>query len=228
MYITLTTLWLPTEYIHKTWLRKTQTIRDRTLSMGHVTSITPIYEAVTRLETTALQLQEGFNEMALMVQTLQATSYNGTFIWKIPENQRHRHEAVTGRTVSLYSVPFYTSRHGYKLCLRLYMDGDGSGKGSHLSFFITLMRGEYDALLPWPFRQTVTMMLLDQDKQKDIVQSFRPEPSSSSFQRPRNEMNVASGCPLFAPISILNNRSYVKDDTMFLKCRVDTLGINIE
>ena len=190
--------------------------------------VQPLSEAVTRLETTALQLQEGFNEMALMVQTLQATSYNGTFIWKVPEIQRRRHEAVTGRTVSLYSAPFYTSRHGYKLCLRLYMDGDGSGKGSHLSFFITLMRGEYDALLPWPFRQTVTMMLLDQDKQKDIVQSFRPEPSSSSFQRPRNEMSVASGCPLFAPISILNNRSYVKDDTMFLKCRIDTLGINIE
>ena len=188
----------------------------------------PLRETVTRLATTALQLQEGFNEMALLVQTLQATSYNGIFIWKIPEIQRRKHEAVTGMTVSLYSAPFYTSRHGYKLCLRLYMDGDGSGKGTHLSYFISLMRGEYDALLPWPFRQTVTMMLLDQDKQKDIVQSFRPEPSSSSFQRPKNEMNVASGCPLFAPISILSNRSYVKDDTMFFKCRLDTLGINIE
>ena len=192
------------------------------------TKMQPLIDAVVRTETTIQQLQEGFGEMALMVQTLQATSYSGTFIWKIPEVQRRRGEARSGRTVSLYSAPFYTSRHGYKMCLRLYMDGDGSGKGTHLSFFLTLMRGEYDALLTWPFRQTVTLMLLDQDKQKDIFQSFRPDPSSSSFQRPINEMNVASGCPKFAPLSILENPSYVKDDTMFLKCRVDVTGINIE
>ena len=39
------------------------------------------------------------------------------------------------------------------------MDGDGSGKGTHLSFFLTVMKGEYDALLQWPFKQTVTLML---------------------------------------------------------------------
>ena len=192
------------------------------------TKLQPLIDSIVRVETTIQQLQEGFGEMALMVQTLQATSYSGTFTWKIPEVQRRRDEARSGRTVSLYSAPFYTGRHGYKMCLRLYMDGDGSGKGTHLSFFLTLMRGEYDALLTWPFRQTVTLTLLDQDRQKDIFQSFRPDPSSSSFQRPINEMNVASGCPKFAPLSILDNPSYVKDDTMFLKCRIDVTGINIE
>ena len=102
---------------------------------------------------------------------LQATSYSGTFIWKIPEVQRRRGEARSGRTVSLYSAPFYTSRHRYKLHLRLYMDGGGSGKSSHLSFFLTLMRREYDALLIWPFRQVVTLILLDHDRQGDIFQS---------------------------------------------------------
>ena len=192
------------------------------------TKLQPLIDSVVRVETTIQQLQEGFGEMALMVQTLQATSYSGTFIWKIPEVQRRRGEARSGRTVSLYSAPFYTGRHGYKMCLRLYMDGDGSGRGTHLSFFLTLMRGEYDALLTWPFRQTVTLTLLDQDRQKDIFQSFRPDPSSSSFQRPINEMNVASGCPKFAPLSILDNPSYIKDDTMFLKCRVDTAGIDTD
>ena len=182
-------------------------------------------DAVTKLESIVQQLQEGYGEMSLIVQTLQATSYNGTFIWKIPEVQRRRHEAMVGKTISLYSAPFYTGRYGYKMCLRLYMDGDGSGKGTHLSFFLTIMRGEYDALLTWPFKQAVTLMLLDQDKQKDIVQSFRPEPTSSSFQRPRNEMNVASGCPLFAPLSILENPSYVKEDIIFLKCKIDSTGL---
>ena len=86
------------------------------------TKLQPLIDSVVRVETTIQQLQEGFGEMALMVQTLQATSYSGTFIWKIPEVQRRRGEARSGRTVSLYSAPFYTGRHGYKMCLRLYMD----------------------------------------------------------------------------------------------------------
>ena len=191
-----------------------------------VSRIQPVVEAVVKVEREVQRLQEGFGEMALLVQTLQATSYSGVFVWKIPEVTRRRHEAQTGRTISLYSAPFYTSRHGYKLCLRLYMNGDGSGKGSHLSFFLTLMRGEFDSLLQWPYKQTVSLILLDQDRQRNIIQSFRPEPSSASFQRPRTEMNVASGCPNFAPLSVLDNSSYVKEDTMFLKCAIDRSGLD--
>ena len=187
--------------------------------------IQPLVEAVMKSETAIQQLHEGFTELALMVQTMQATSYNGNFVWKINEVQRRIQEAKSSKVISLYSAPFYTSRYGYKLCLRLYMDGDGSGKGTHLSFFLTIMRGEYDALLTWPFRQSVTLALINQDKQRDVVQSFRPEPSSSSFQRPRKEMNVASGCPMFAPVSVLNNPSFVKDDCMFLRCQISTVGL---
>ena len=49
--------------------------------------------------------------------------------------------------------------------------------------------------------------------------------NSPVAQRPRNEMNIASGCPIFAPLSVINNSSYVKDDTMFLKCETDISGI---
>ena len=75
----------------------------------------------------------------------------------------------------------------------LNMDGDD------LSFFV-IMKEEYDALFQWPFRHTATLALLDQDGGKNIAQSFKPEPTSSSFQRPRNEMNIASGCPIFSQL----------------------------
>ena len=188
-------------------------------------SLKRVVEAVQNLEPTVTQLQENYKELSILVQTMQVSSYDGTFVWKIPEVKRRIEEAKSGKTVSLYSAPFYTSRHGYKMCLRLYMDGDGSGKGTHLSFFLTLMKGEYDALLSWPFRQTISLVLLDQSRRKNIVQSFRPDPDSSSFQQPVNEMSVASGCPQFAPLSILEDPSYVKNDTMFLQCRVDCSGL---
>lgn len=182
-------------------------------------------EVLKTLEPTVKELEENYKELDLLVHTMQVSTYDGTFIWKIPEVERRIDDAKSGKTVSLYSAPFYTSRHGYKMCLRLYMDGDGSGKGTHLSFFLTLMKGEYDALLSWPFRQTISLVLMDQDRKKNIVQSFRPDPDSSSFQRPVNDMSVASGCPKFAPLSVLKDPSYVKNDTMFLQCRVDCSGL---
>ena len=111
------------------------------------------------------------------------------------------------------------------MCARLYLNGDGVGRGTHLSLFFVVMRGEFDALLRWPFRQKVTMMLLDQDNVEHVIDAFRPDPSSSSFQRPRRESNIASGCPLFCSLSELNTHGYVRDDTMFLKIIVDTADI---
>lgn len=58
-----------------------------------------------------------------------------------------------------YSPPnpaaFYTSRYGYKMCLRVYLNGDGTGRGTHLSLFFVVMKGPHDALLRWPFNQKV-------------------------------------------------------------------------
>ena len=167
----------------------------------------PVTDAMVKAETAIQQLHEGFAELALVVQTLQATSYSGTFIWKINDVQRRRNEAKIEKVLSLYSAPFYTSRFGYKLCRGKYdalLSWPFKQKVTliKISIFMVMevarepispssspyMRGEYDALLTWPFRQSVTLMLLDQDKQRDIVQSFCPEPNSSSFQRPRNDM----------------------------------------
>ena len=181
--------------------------------------------AKAEFETAIRQIREGFEELTLTVQSLQATSYDGTFIWKINEVHRRRNEAKSAKIVSLYSAPFYTSRFGYKLCLRVYLDGDGNGKGTHLSFFLAVMKGEYDSLLSWPFQQRVTLILLDQDDQTHIEQSFRPEQNSSSFQRPTTQMNTASGCPTFAPQAVLDNPSYVRDDVMFMKCKIDLTGL---
>ena len=172
------------------------------------------------------ELQTNYADLLVIVQSLQATSYNGKYIWKIPEVARRWKEAKESKTLSLYSAPFYTSRHGYRMCLRLYLNGDGTGKGTHLSYFLTIMRGEFDALLPWPFQQVVRLSLRSQNLSKnDIRHCFKPDATSSSFTRPRSDMNIASGCPKFAPVSTLSDGEYVQDDTMFLQCNIDPTGI---
>ncbi|XP_013383071.1 TNF receptor-associated factor 3-like [Lingula anatina] len=165
-------------------------------------------------------------EIDLRFQVLETASYDGILIWKIRDYTRRKHEATTGKTLSLYSQPFYTSRFGYKMCARVYLNGDGMGKGTHMSLFFVVMRGDYDALLQWPFRQKVTLMLLDQDSgRRHLSDTFRPDPTSSSFKKPTSEMNVASGCPLFVSQSVLESKTYVKDDTIFIKVIVDTADL---
>ncbi|XP_022805975.1 TNF receptor-associated factor 1-like [Stylophora pistillata] len=166
------------------------------------------------------QLEQIKSEHRLNLQAF--PSYDGQLLWKITDYTRRRNDAVTGQQVSLYSPCFYASRYGYKMCARIFLNGDGMGKGTHISIFIVVMRGQYDALLRWPFRQKVTFMLLDQDNVEHVIDAFRPDPNSSSFQRPRREMNIASGCPMFCPLAELNNHAYVRDDTMFLKIILDT------
>ena len=150
------------------------------------------------------------------------SSYDGKLLWKITEFARKRNEAVSGQQVSFFSPCFYTSRYGYKMCARIYLNGDGVGRGTHISVFFVVLRGQYDAILRWPFRQKVTFMLFDQDNVQHVIKAFRPDPNSPSFQRPRRETNIASGCPMFCSLTELNNHAYVRDDTMFLKIIVDT------
>ena len=148
-------------------------------------------------------------------------SYNGTLLWKIDGYQRKRQDAINGVKTALYSLPFYSAQFGYKMCAKIYMNGDGFGKGSHLSLFFVVMKGDYDALQTWPFQKKITMMLLDQGNGDHMIDAFHSDPQSSSFQRPKSDMNIASGSPLFMPLDSLSNRQYIKDDVMFVKIIVD-------
>ena len=96
------------------------------------------------------------NEVGLKVDILAVRSINGILIWKVNEVEKRIEEAKTGKILSLYSPPFFTSLHGYRMCLRMYLDGDGQGKGTHISLFLVIMKSDYDDLLTWPFTQKVT------------------------------------------------------------------------
>ena len=97
------------------------------------------------------------------------------------------------------------------------------GKTTHISLFFVIMRGQFDALLKWPFRQKVNMMMLDQAGSDNIVVVLRPDQTNPSFKQPMSEMNIASGYPLFMRQARLDQSSpmFVKDDVAFIKVVVD-------
>ncbi|XP_036384078.1 TNF receptor-associated factor 2 [Megalops cyprinoides] len=197
--------------------------RQHRLDQDKIDSLT---NKVRQLERTLNMRDLQLAETEQMLRELEYCTYDGVFVWKIVDFSRRRQEALAGRAPAMFSPAFYSSKYGYKMCLRLYLNGDGTGRGTHLSLFFVVMRGKYDALLKWPFSQKVTLMLLDQNNREHIIDAFRPDVTSTSFQRPISEMNIASGCPLFCPLAKLAGKSsYLRDDTVFIKAIVDLTGL---
>jgi TNF receptor-associated factor 2/TNF receptor-associated factor 3 len=202
---------------------------------GHVTSggemgintdrVVNVEKKFEDLERQVASLKVHVSELELQLQASLASTHNGAFLWRIPEIARRKRDAIEERVTSIYSPPFYTGRNGYKMCIRAYLNGDGMGYKTHLSIFFVLMKGEFDPLLKWPFEYKVSLILVDQNHRKHIVQTFKPTLESNSFQRPVTDMNVASGCPQFAKLTALEDDNYVKDDVIFIKCIIDTSKI---
>ena len=46
------------------------------------------------------------------------------------------------------------------------------GKGTHLSFFFVVMKGPFDALLPWPFKQKVALTIINQAGKKPVTDNL--------------------------------------------------------
>ena len=83
------------------------------------------------------------------------------------------------------SAPFYTRKYGYKFKLDVGLSEvvmnsfDTHSSLTYLSVCFVLMKGEYDAILPWPFNEKVTCTLIDQQEKR------RGKTLLSSFQQTR-------------------------------------------
>ena len=118
---------------------------------------------------------------------------------------------------------FYTSPGGYKMCIRVVPDGEGSGCGTHVTVFAKLLEGAYDASLSWPFVGSVTFTLLNQladDNHHSEIFEFTT----------RHNANIGRswGKPQFISHSALShdpvkNTQFLKNDTYYFRVTV-TVG----
>ncbi|CAF2911527.1 unnamed protein product [Rotaria sp. Silwood2] len=211
--------------------RKIEINVPQTKSAGDYKIKLSIEESNTFLEA-AKHDQDIFNQDLASLQDkiddLQPISYDGTLVWKITNVQRKITDAQSEQQASIYSPIFYSSPQGYKMRLRLYLNGDGDARHTHMSLFFVLMRGEYDAILKFPFNFKVIFCLYNQIyEEQHIIDSFRPDIRSCSFQRPRSDMNIASGIPKFVRLTMIQQEGtpYVQDDTMFIRVMVDRFNM---
>ena len=118
------------------------------------------------------------------------------------------------------SPPFYAC--GYKCKLQLHPNGLKTGKHTHLSIYIGIMKGEKDAFLTW--QKKVTFTLIDQQEnandRKNFVMSFFLLNQSESFAKSVNNENLELDFPQFVSHENLLERRYIVDDTIFLQVRI--------
>ena len=148
------------------------------------------------------------------------------YIWKIPDFQTVYDRAVTGEQEVILSEPFYLSKNGYKLRIKMMPDGGSSAnldlnndvKGRFLSVYIKIIPGEYDSVLAWPFKEKVCIALIDQEaiQGKRVNVSRVVNFETCQWPRPVKESDTGLGFADFVQQSVLQTRSYLKNNTIFI------------
>ena len=134
------------------------------------------------------------------------------------------------RNRAVYSPPFYSSPGGYKMRLRVFANGSGNGKGTHVSLFVSLMCGENDDHLTWPFTGEIKMELLNQlsDSAHHVrTICFMAGDKSSERVVGKDSAGSGYGQSKFISHSSLavtgnpeNQRQYLKDDCLYFRYKV--------
>ena len=136
----------------------------------------------------------------------------------------NNYEAMRRSNKVWYSPPFYTHPQGYKMCLRVDANGSGGGKGTHVSVFAHLMRGEFDDHLKWPFQGHVVIQLCNQLQDKYhrgyTIDFSETRLAKFTNQEMSGEMTeLGWGTPTLIPHKDLNfnptnNCQYLKNDCL--------------
>lgn len=151
---------------------------------------------------------------------------NGCFIWHIENFKQRRQDAINGVKPHEFSPSIRISKYGYKLCLRVNLNGVGSGVGKYIALFVHMMRGDYDDLLKWPFTGKITLSILDQSEglafRQHISETLIAKPNLLAFQKPIAWRNsVCEGYEAMAPIEHIRDPQYIKNNTMLVCIQIE-------
>ena len=131
--------------------------------------------------------------------------------------------------VEWISPPFYTHPHGYKLCLVVYPNGVYYGKGTHVSVFVGLMKGEHDDQLNWPVEVDVAVELLNWKEDKGHCE--RTLTMNSEYYRVTQKggiklspSNIQFIHHSLLPLNITTNTEYLQDDCLWMRVRTVTIN----
>ena len=129
-----------------------------------IATIKSLLESNAKLQNMLETQTELVRDLTTRCNDLESRCMNGEYVWEITNYAQKRVQAIQKPTSSLHSPGFYTSRYGYKMSIRLNLNGVDAALGRAVSIFVHLMKGSYDDMNEWPFNGTITMMIIDQNQ----------------------------------------------------------------
>ena len=147
------------------------------------------------------------------------------YFWRIENYRQCLQDAINGVKTAIHSPAFHTSLYGYKLCMRINLNGVDSGVGKHIALFVHMMQGEHDNILDWPFTGRFALSILDQSEGSEfrhhITETLVAKPNLLAFQRPTAPRNYKGyGYVEFAPIVQIRDPQYVKNNKMLVRIQI--------
>nr|XP_008532459.1 PREDICTED: TNF receptor-associated factor 6 isoform X2 [Equus przewalskii] len=189
-----------------------------------------IRELTAKMETQSIyvsELKRTIRTLEDKVAEIEAQQCNGIYIWKIGNFGMHLKSQEEEKPVVIHSPGFYTGKPGYKLCMRLHLQLPTAQRcANYISLFVHTMQGEYDSHLPWPFQGTIRLTILDQSEapiRQNHEEIMDAKPELLAFQRPTIPRNPKGfGYVTFMHLEALRQRTFIKDDTLLVRCEVST------
>ena len=202
------------------------TLSKQQLSLTkHEKSLSELQESKKILENINKELSWKVQRLENTLRDVEGRSCNGNFFWRIKNYHCLRKEAEEGESTALHSPSFYSNFFGYKLCIRVNLNGVDSARGSYLSVFIHFMQGEFDDMLDWPFTGRIILSVVDQnvscEVRNHVTETLIAKPRLAAFQRPTTTRNHKGfGYMEFLPLALMDNSSFVHNDTLIIRAQV--------
>jgi TNF receptor-associated factor 4 len=126
--------------------------------------------------------------------------------------------------------PFYSFSKGYKFYISIHPYGTRKCRGTHLSIYACLLRGEYDDQLEWPFQGAVFVELYNHatrawDSKPEV--EFEPTDDVKFTGRPSDaRSNPGLGYPNWVPLGEVN-MNYCHNDMVRFRVVKITVASNV-
>ena len=116
------------------------------------------------------------------------------------------------------------------MCMKVYANGSGDGKGTHVSVFTYLVKGENDDNLKWPFRGTITVTLLNQlqpDNHHSCSLIYDENDSEDTSGRVKEGRSIGLGYSIFILHTNLSHKTeknivYLQNDCLYFRVDIKT------
>ncbi len=166
-----------------------------------------------KVEEARSQVDEMDEDIALLKHL---TGPDATFNWLVEDFTQKKADSASW----IYSPPFYSHPNGYQMRLEMHPNGFRSGKASHISLGLAIMRGPNDHKLAWPYSGKYQLSAIRNDGEKFVKGKIDPsaEGDAQYWGKPCDESNKSYGWPQFIEHSKLPE--YIKNDKMVISVTI--------